>query len=75
MKEINPIYQSFKRIKEVFCGNYKNAISTINTLKQTSIQEIEEIGFEGMNEEDFDKITNQLLNYKIHTLKYDIFGN
>ena len=44
----------------------------LNILKQTSVQEIEEINFGKMNEEDFEQITNLLLNYKIHKLGYYI---
>ena len=44
-------------------------------LKQASIQEIEHINFGEMNEENFEQLTNQLLNYKIHTLSYDEFDN
>ena len=71
LKEINPIYESFKRIKEIYCcGNYE-AFEKLDMLKKASIQEIEDIGLREMNEEDFEQITNQLLNYKIHTLKYN----
>ena len=73
LKEINPIYESFKRIKEVYCGNYEEAFAKLNTLKQASIQEIEDISFGELNEEDFEQITNQLLNYKIHKLEYSDF--
>ena len=72
LKEINPIYNSFKRIKEVECHNYGDAFEMLNILKQTSVQEIEEINFGKMNEEDFEQITNLLLNYKIHKLGYYI---
>ena len=75
LKEINPIYESFKRIKGVYSDNYKEAFEKLNILKQASIKEIEEINFLGMNTEDFDKIINQLLNYKIHTLKYGGFDS
>ena len=71
LKEINPIYESFKRIKVVECHNYGDAFEMFNILKQTSVQEIEEIGFGKMNEEDCEQITNQILNYKIHTLRYN----
>ena len=70
-EEINPIYESFKRIKEVYFRNYEDACEIFNILEITSIQEIEDISFRKMNEEDFEQITNQLLNYKIHTLNYD----
>ena len=72
LKEINPIYESFKRIKEVDCDSYEDAFAMLNMLKQTSIQEIEEICFEEINEEDFEQITNLILNYKIHTLNYNV---
>ena len=75
LKEINPIYQSFKRIYCVYCDNYKDACEKLNTQKQASIQEIEIISFSKMDAEEVEKITNQLLNYKIHTLKYDSFGS
>ena len=39
-------------------------------INQTSIQEIENISFQYFNSENFEQITNQLLNYKIHTLNY-----
>ena len=71
LKEINPIYESFKRIDYVYCSNYEYAFKMFNTLKQTSIQEIEKIDLRKMNEENFEQIINQLLNYKIHTLKYN----
>ena len=75
LKEINPIYESFKRIKEIDCGNYEKAFTIFNKLKQTSIQEIENIDMRKMDEEDFEQITNQLLNYKLHTLKFDTFDS
>ena len=75
LKKINPIYESFKRIKMVYCNNYEDAFIMFNKLKQTSIQEIEEINFIGMNIKDFENIIDQLLNYKIHTLKYDFFDS
>ena len=68
--EINPIYESFKRIKVIDFYDYKGAFAKLNILKQASIQEIENIIFLKMNEEDFEKIINLLLNYKINTLKY-----
>ena len=70
VKGNKPIYESFKRIKEVYCSNYEEAFAMLNILKQVSIQEIEVIRFREMNEEDFEQIINQLLDYKIHTLKY-----
>ena len=70
LKEINPIYESFKRIKYVYLDKYEEAFAKLNTLKQASIQEIEEINFLGMNVEDFEQITHLLLNYKIHKLDY-----
>ena len=70
LKEINPIYQSFKRIKDVYCYDYEGALEILNMINQTSIQEIENISFQYINSEDFEQITNQLLNYKIHTLSY-----
>ena len=72
LKEINPIYESFKRIDLVYFRNYKEAFARLNTLKQASIQEIEVISFGDVNEEDFDQITNLILNYKIHTLNYAV---
>ena len=68
LNEINPIYESFKWIDHVYFRNNKQSFARLNTLKQTSIQEIEVISFGDLNEEDFEKIINQLLNYKIHTL-------
>ena len=70
LKEINPIYESFKWVEEIYCRDYEEAFRKINTLKQASIQEIEEICFGEMNAEEVEQITNQLLNYEIHTLKY-----
>ena len=70
LKEIKPIYESFKRIRKVRNNNYEDAFEMLNILKQSSIQEIEDIGFEGINDDDFEQITNQLLNYKINTLDY-----
>ena len=70
LMEINPIYESFKRIKVIDFYDYKGAFAKLNILKQASIQEIENIIFLKMNEEDFEKIINLLLNYKINTLKY-----
>ena len=72
LNEINPIYDSFKRIDYVYCRYYEEAFAKLNILEQASIQEIEDISFGKMNEEDFEQITNQLLNYKIHTLNYDV---
>ena len=69
LKEINPIYKSFKRINKIYCYDYEDAIKMFNILEQASIQEIEEIDSIEMNIKDFEKIINQLLNYKIHTLK------
>ena len=43
----------------------------LNILEQTSIQEIEDIVLWEIDGEDFEKITNRLLNYKIHTLKHN----
>ena len=74
LKEINPIYESFKRTKEVLFRNNEEACEKLNTLKQTSIQEIEYIDLRNIDVERVEQITNQLLNYKIHTLKYDIIG-
>ena len=68
LMEIRPINKSFKRIKEVYCGNYKDASAKLGRLKKTPIQEIEEISFGEMNEKNFKQITSQLLNYKIHKL-------
>ena len=70
LKEVNHIYDSFKRIKKVDCNNYKEACAKLNTIKQASIQEIEYISFCKMEGEDFKQITNELLNYKIYFLKY-----
>ena len=70
LKEINPIYESFKRVKYVNCRNNEDGFASINTLKQAPILEIEKIGFGEMKAEDFEQITNQLLKYKIHTLNY-----
>ena len=70
LKEINPIYESFRRIEEVYCRNYEDAFATLNMLKQASIQEIEIVDIWKMNVGEVNKITNQLLNYKINTLKY-----
>ena len=75
LKEINPIYESFKRIKEVDIDNYEDACEKLNVLEQTSIQEIENISLRKMNKEEVNQITNHLLNYKIHTLKYDEIGS
>ena len=75
LKEINPIYDSFNRIKEVYFFDYEEAFAKLNILKQTSIQEIEDLGIGKMNEEDFEQITYQLLNYKINILKYDRIGS
>ena len=61
--------------KSVYCENYKDAFEMFNILEKASIQEIEEISFVKMNEEYFEKITDQLLNYKINTLRYDEFGS
>ena len=69
LKEINPIYESFKRIKEVYSYDYRGACEKINTLKQASFQEIEFIHLKNMNVLEDEQITNQLLNYKIHNLK------
>ena len=69
LKEINPIYKYFKRINKIYCYDYEDAIKMFNILEQASIQEIEEIDSIEMNIKDFEKIINQLLNYKIHTLK------
>ena len=74
LKEINPIYESFKRIKEVRCGFYEDALEILNTLKHASIQEIEHISFRERNVLKDEKITNQLLNYKIHTLHLSNFS-
>ena len=71
LKEINPIYESFKRIARVYCDNYEEALAMLNILEQTSIQEIEDIVLWEIDGEDFEKITNRLLNYKIHTLKHN----
>ena len=71
LKEINPIYESFKRIKEVHCDSYEDACEKLNILKKASIQVIEDITIEEMNGEEFGQITNQLLNYKIHKLVYN----
>ena len=54
LKEINPIYQSFKRIKDVDCYDYKEAFEMFNILEKTSIKEIEEIRISGMNVEEFE---------------------
>ena len=71
LKEINPIYDSFNRIKEANWCDYEEAFAKLNMLKQTSIQEIEDIDFGKTNVKDFELITNQILNYKIHALKYN----
>ena len=73
LDEINPIYESFKRIKDVYCDNYEEAFAMLNILKQASIQEIENISFQYFNSEEVENFTNQLLNYKIHTLNYSDF--
>ena len=70
LKEINPIYESFKRIKDDYFYDYEEAFAKLSMLKQASIQEIEHINFGEINEENFEQLTNQLLNYKIHTLNY-----
>ena len=75
LKKLNPIYEFFKRIKNVYCGDYKDAFTKLNILKQTSIQEIEEIFFGEMDVLEDEQITNQLLNYKIQTLDYSKFGS
>ena len=75
LKKINPIYESFKRIKMISCDNYEDAFARLNVLKQTSIQEIDIIIFRVKNAENVEQITNQLLNYKIRTLSYDEFDN
>ena len=72
LKEIKPIYESFKRIDLVYFRNYKEAFARLKTLKKTLIQEIEVISFGEMYDEDFEQIINQLLNYKIHTLNYAV---
>ena len=75
LKEINPIYESFKRIDYVYFGNYEDAFAMLNILKQISIQEIDNIDFCQMNPEKVEQIINQLLNYKIHTLRFFAKGN
>ena len=70
LKEINPIYQSFIRIKEIYFNNYEEAFAKLTMLKQVSIQEIESINFGKMSNEEVEQITYQLLNYKIHYLNY-----
>ena len=69
LKEINPIYGFFKRIKDLYFINYEHALEQLYTLEQTSIREIEVLNFRKMNEEDFEQIANQLLDYKIHNLE------
>ena len=60
-----------KKIKEVCCDCYEEAFAMLNMLEQVSIQKIEDIRFRDMNEEDFEQITNQLLNFKIQILNYE----
>ena len=45
LKDINPIYESFKRVKTLYFTNYNGAFKKLNILKQTSIQQIEHIFF------------------------------
>ena len=75
LKEINPIYESFKRIFRVLFPDYEEAFEKFSTLKQTSIQKIEDINLRNMDEERVEKITNQLKNYTIHNLWYDEFDS
>ena len=70
LKEINPIYESFKRIKKIYLDSYENACKVLDAIKQASIEEIEEIGVVAKSKVVFKQITNLLWNYKIHTLKY-----
>ena len=74
LKEINPIYESFKRITGVYCNNYKEALEVVNMLKQASIQEIDHIRFWDIDLLEDEQITDQLLNYKIHSLIYSNFS-
>ena len=74
LNEINPIYESFKKFEGADCYNGEIAFEILNMLKQASIQEIEDIRFRKMKEDDFEQITNKLLNYKIHTLNCFTLG-
>ena len=74
LKKINSIYESFIRIEMLLCYKYKNTFAKLNALKQTSIQEIEYVNLWKMNVLEDEHFINQLLNYKINTLKYSGFS-
>ena len=73
LKEINPIYKSFNKIRNVYCYDFKEAQNILDALDQTSIKEIENIKFEEMNVLEYKSIASRHSNYKIHTLDYSFF--
>ena len=69
-KEKDPIFQYFKRVYSVNFTSYKDAITKLNMIEQASITNINQLYFDELNTNEFEKITNpKYFNYKIQSIK------
>ena len=63
-----PIFQSFKRVKDVNFDDYEDSHTKLNKIKKASIFEIKTLDFGYLSNKEFEEMTNSLnFNYKIQS--------